>query len=316
MTTLENRLTDALTAAASSVTSSSMRPAQTLAVRRRRPAAARWVAAAATVTVLGTGSFVVANLGGADPHAYAATPAPLVYTLTAADPSAKKLLTELADTAAAQTRAANGHVHYQDTEVWSLFTAVAEHHATSTTSITPARRQSWTTDDGTGEAVNTIAGVQSTVRLSGTPQMFDFPQLSTNPAVLADQLAAGHPNVNGAAELFQAVVDLWQQQVPAPALQAAILRVLSNASGITDEGAVTDRAGRSGHAVSVDSDYSGLPTRYTLVFSPTTGMLLDYEETLTTSAGALNVPIPSVARYVLWRSHADVAHVGDTPPSA
>jgi hypothetical protein len=316
MTALENRLTDALTATASSVTSSSVRPARTLATRRTRPASARWVAAAATIAVLGTGSFVAANLGSATPHAYAATPPPLVYKVTAAGASATNLLTQLADTAGAQTLAANGHVHYQDTDAWTLFTSVAEHHATSTNSITPARRQSWTTDDGAGQAVSTIAGVHSTVTMNGKSQMFDLARLSTDPATLADQLAAGRPTVNGSAELFQAVVDLWQQQVPAPALQAAILRVLSNATDIKDEGLVTDRGGRSGHAVSVDSNYSGLPTRYTLIFSPASGMLLDYEETLTTSAGALNVPIPSVVRYVLWRTYADVANIGDIPPSA
>jgi hypothetical protein len=78
-----------------------------------------------------------------------------------------------------------------------------------------------------------------------------------------------------------------------------MLRYLSTVPGLTVLGQVTDRAGRSGVGFAVESDYSGLPTRYTVIIDPDDGRLLDCEETLTTTAGNLNVPIPSVISYTV-----------------
>ena len=64
---------------------------------------------------------------------------------------------------------------------------------------------------------------------------------------------------------------------------------------------VTDRAGRTGTAIATDSSFTGLPVRYVLVFDPHTGGLLASEQWLTTTAGALDVPVPSVIQYHLWR---------------
>jgi hypothetical protein len=143
--------------------------------------------------------------------------------------------------------------------------------------------------------------------------MYDVASLSTNPATLARQLAVGHPTSNGVAELFVAVTDLWREQAPAPVLQAAILRALADQPGLVNQGTVIDRAGQPGVAISVDSDYSGLPTRYTLIFDDSTGMLRDYEEMLTTTAGKLNVPVPSVISYTVWRGYGEVTNAGDLP---
>ena len=126
-------------------------------------------------------------------------------------------------------------------------------------------------------------------------------------------LGVGHPTANGVAERLVAVTDLWKQQAPPPALQAAMLRVLATQPGLVNRGTVTDRAGRTGVAVSIDSSYTGLPTRYTLILDPTTGMLLDYEEMLTTTAGKINVPIPSVVSYTVWINYGDVGQIGDVP---
>ena len=69
----------------------------------------------------------------------------------------------------------------------------------------------------------------------------------------------------------------------------------------TVQGKTTDRAGREGIAVSLESDFGGLPTRYTLIIDPDDGKILAWEEMLTTTAGALNVPIPSVIGYTTYR---------------
>lgn len=109
------------------------------------------------------------------------------------------------------------------------------------------------------------------------------------------------------------LTDLWAQRAPSPQLQAALLRVLADEPGLVDRGQVVDRAGRHGVAVSVDSAYTGLPTRYTLILDPHTGMLLDYEQTLTTTASKLNVPNPSVIGYTVWLAYGDVNQVGQQP---
>ena len=54
-------------------------------------------------------------------------------------------------------------------------------------------------------------------------------------------------------------------------------------------------------AIYTDSDYSGLMTRYVLVFDPATGTLNASEEWLTTTAGALKVRVPAVISYSAWR---------------
>ncbi len=122
--------------------------------------------------------------------------------------------------------------------------------------------------------------------------MYDVTALSHDPARLLGQFHRAHQAELGAAEVVTAFTDLWQQQVPPAALEAAALRVLAAQEGLVVRGTTTDRAGRAGVAVSVDSGYSGLPTRYTLIFNPATGMLLDAEQVLTTTAGLLNVHRP------------------------
>ena len=84
-----------------------------------------------------------------------------------------------------------------------------------------------------------------------------------------------------------------------PDVRAAVLRYVARTPGLVLVRWVTDRAGREAIAVAVD-DMSGLPTRHTLLFDPADGRLLGREEMLTTSAGKLNVPIPSVIGYTVY----------------
>jgi hypothetical protein len=113
----------------------------------------------------------------------------------------------------------------------------------------------------------------------------------------ATRLSVGHPVENGPAETVVAVTDLARERVLTPAERAAVLRVVAALPGLTYRGEVADRAGRPGEAFSIDSAYSGLMTRYTLIVDPRGGGLLGFEEMLTRSAGKLNVAIPSVIGY-------------------
>lgn len=127
--------------------------------------------------------------------------------------------------------------------------------------------------------------------------------LSASPPELLRELSVGHPIVeNGPGELFATVSDLYHEKHPTSAVRAAILRILADRSDVAFRGEVTDRAGRQGVAVTTTSNDSGLPTRYLLIFDPTTGDLLDSEDILTTSAGKLHVRIPAVLTYTLYRS--------------
>jgi hypothetical protein len=83
--------------------------------------------------------------------------------------------------------------------------------------------------------------------------------------------------------------------------------VLARSPGLIDSGEVTDRAGRPGVAVSLDSAYSGAPTRYTLIFNPDTGILLGEEETLLGNPGKLNVRPRSVIAYTAFLASDYVA---------
>lgn len=96
------------------------------------------------------------------------------------------------------------------------------------------------------------------------------------------------------------------QPVP-PRAESAILRVLARSPGLIDSGEVTDRAGRRGVAVSLDSAYTGLPTRYTLIFDPGTGGLLGEEESLLGNPGRLGVGPTAVIAYTAFLSSGYVA---------
>lgn len=59
-----------------------------------------------------------------------------------------------------------------------------------------------------------------------------------------------------------------------PELRAAVYDFVGSIDGVSFEGTVRDPIGRVGEGVSIESDYSGIPTRYTLVFDPNTSQPL------------------------------------------
>lgn len=125
--------------------------------------------------------------------------------------------------------------------------------------------------------------------------------LPDDPARLLPVLAATHPITQlGDAEVLVAIADAYRSAQLSPAQQAALFAVAASRPGLEPFGRVTDRAGRPGYALSVESDHTGLPTRYTAIFDPVTGRLLDLEQTLTRTAGSLNVPVPSTIGYTVF----------------
>jgi hypothetical protein len=96
-----------------------------------------------------------------------------------------------------------------------------------------------------------------------------------------------------------------EQPVP-PNVESTILRVLASSPGLINSGSVVDRAGRPGIAVSLDSAFTGVRMRWTLIFSPSTGSLLGEEETLIGNPRKLPVRRGAVLDYTVFLSSSYV----------
>lgn len=248
--------------------------------------------------------------GGHGGTAYAATP-PLLPASMEVGTNPQATFERLAAAAANSSAPGQASSMTMRWQSWSLFTRVDGKTVHSV--VEPQLHQTTRNSDGSG-STRTVIG-------SGSPdqplpaghvlneQQFGpgafnafYPQeLPTEPAAMLEQLKVGHPIDDlGTAELFVAIQDLLMEQNPGPAERSAILQVLRGREDIVDLGPMTDRAGRTGTALAVDSDYGGLPTRYILVFDDKTGGVLASEDVLTTTPGKLNVPIPAVISYELW----------------
>jgi hypothetical protein len=287
---------------------------------RRRSSMAGAATLALVLAVLTVSILLAPGRGGPAP-AYAATPPVLQTTATAE--GAGTVLGRLARMATAQ-RSTPRDLRRVSYEHWSLANRI--NGRTVTAAVVPEKVQlAWNAD---GSAVaRAVAGetyfptpayrkaweAQGRPAAAGTqirndeyaPGQFR-PVYPARPpssvAGLRGYLSTAHPiDSHGTGELFVAVTDLAREWRSTPATEAALMGVLAGAPGVRALGTVTDRAGRTGTAIATDSSFTGLPVRYVLVFDPHTGGLLASEQWLTTTAGALDVPVPSVIQYHLWR---------------
>ena len=100
------------------------------------------------------------------------------------------------------------------------------------------------------------------------------------------------------SERFTIVGDLLRETVAAPKVRAALYRVAAGLGGVELVGAMTDRAGRVGTAVSMTNDQSsrGLERRV-LIFDPETSGLLAEEDVLLHKVDWLDADPPLVIGY-------------------
>jgi hypothetical protein len=256
----------------------------------------------------------VVEVGG---PAIAATPAPLAYHMPARAPSGREVLIHLATIAARQPSgsAPGGPYAYVRTAGWYLDTHVSGQRSTS--KVLASMTETWTSTSGSSRWITrrvpsngSHISVSALGRVTARYAVGHGPiplRLSKDPSVIAHQLDIGHPRSVGPVERFVSLTDLALiQPIPSKA-QSAILRVLARSPGLIDSGEVIDRASRAGVAVSLDSAYSGLPTRYTLIFDSHTGGLLGEEETLLGNPGKLNVRPRAVIAYTAYLASAYVA---------
>jgi hypothetical protein len=269
------------------------------------------VVATGAVVLLAAGLILVPH-GGGGGSAYAMTPPLLRYRTTAAAPSGQELLRQLAVLAERQSPKPAGRYDFVKTRGWYLDFRVASGSATG--QLDPTFRQQWIAPEGSGRLEET-RGDRTTLNDNVSSSSLAGPQeWPTDPSALRAELAKSHPNY-GTFEWFTALGDVWNVQVVSPRLQAGLLRMLANERQLTNAGTVTDRIGRTGVAVSTESSNSGLNTRYTLIFDPKTGMLLDFEQVLL-EAGKLPVKVPATSNYTVWITTGHVNSIGDLTPAS
>jgi hypothetical protein len=249
------------------------------------------------------------------------TPALLQYTLPTDHTSAESVLNRLAARAARTAGPAHtGDSEHWRTQSWALWTRIVDDQPV-TSAVVPQETETWRRPDGSTHIVTVNrppvfrsnadrerwqddgspgkAANRHIDELKAASRMWQTaPPADVN--ALRRYLEIGHPTRNGPAEVLVAVEDLNRDRVLEPAVRSAILRLLAQLRILRYDGTVADRAGRAGQAFSLDSDYSGLPTRYTVIFSADTGELIADEQVLTTTAGKLNVAIPAVIGYTLY----------------
>jgi hypothetical protein len=295
-------------------------PTPRRAVTRRTLILAGGAAAVIAGAAAGLGSVLVGGPTAPEP-AHAATPKLLDDRLLGPGQPAVDRLTQLA--AAARGSAAppsTGEYAHLRTQSWSLSIRIDGHQVTS--AVIPEIRESWRAPDNSGRLIISygppefateedrrtwesqgLPGAQPDVEVTDfEPGQFVgmWPDQAPQDAdELRQWLAVGHPVENGPVETLVAVTDLLREQVVGPAVRAALLEILSELPDIRYAGDVTDRAGRVGSAFFIDSDRSGLPTRYVLIVD-SEGQFLSYEQILTRTAGKLGVSIPAVIGYEMY----------------
>lgn len=261
-------------------------------------------------------SILVAHVVRGSATAVTVTPGPLAYhAVPAPAPSGDRELLDLAAAAARQPAAPARHPRYAyaKTTGWYLDSQVSGNSTRST--LVRATSESWLAPNGSGR----IRRV--TTEPDGSRNVDDFHlahgppvlALSTDPTTLEHQLALGHPASAGPVERFVALTDLADQQPISAQADAVILRLLARTRGLVNRGDVVDRVGRRGVAVSLDSAYSGGPTRYTWIFDPQTGALLGDEQTLIGPSGKLNVRAGSVISSTTFLASGWVAGTSARP---
>ncbi|MBM7774815.1 hypothetical protein JOD54_005019 [Actinokineospora baliensis] len=264
--------------------------------RVRLPVVNRMALAGATAVAVVIGLLLWQAAGPTAPRGTAATPDPLVITAPALPTPAGQRLLALAELARASgVPRPQGSTEYVELRAWYLNSQVSG--GTTVSEVVPQASRTWLFPDGSGRLEQDSAGTET---WSSGGRAFAFPlnRPPTTAAAMAHFLHRPNPPDDiGPIKTVVALNDLLRERVLTPAERAAALDLLAQLPGITYQGHTTDRVGRPAEAFSLDSAYGGLPARYTLLVAPDSGLFLGNEETLTTSAGALNVAVPAVIEY-------------------
>ncbi|HWF52937.1 MAG TPA: hypothetical protein VG294_19990 [Solirubrobacteraceae bacterium] len=243
---------------------------------------------------------------------YAATPRPLVFAAPQ-PPSAQAVLLALSAAAAKQPAALTSpemRYAYVRRREWRL--ATRRRGESPPTVVSPTMTESWTAADGSGRVLTskpTGATVADVTVAAGHPLV----TLPANGVTLTLLLGMASPAAVPSARQFVAFADLSDRQPISPLVESTILRLLALTPGVVDSGTVTDRDGRRGVALSVESGYTGVEVLYSLIFDQSTGKLLEADQTLSGDPGVLDVPQGSVLAYKTFLTSGHVANTTARP---
>ncbi|MGW6376184.1 hypothetical protein ACWFRB_08995 [Rhodococcus sp. NPDC055112] len=221
--------------------------------------------------------------------------------------SSKDLLEHLANKAEDQPPSrGEGRYEYRKTRGWYLSSDRTTEGGVISSEIAEIDREQWTAEDGSGRIADTEKGETRSSDVG--PSDFPWSRLDSGglsvESLRARLLSEGSSRV--AAQWFAAFTDSWSSQIVSPGLQSAFLRVLADQDDIEVLGAVDDREGRPGVAISTTT----ADKRLVIVFDETTGALLDYEQiALKPAAASVSIPLPSTVSYTVW---LDAAYVDST----
>jgi hypothetical protein len=267
--------------------------------RRRLVVGAVLTGAAAMLVV---GGVQLGNPLGGSQVAEAATPPLLPGELDEGRPARESLLA-LAERAERDTTVpGDGDRHRVRTRGWGLWTDADDEDRVTSRVVEVVSELEWNADRS-GRLVSTADGTTDVMTWGPGEYEPAYPGLPfpSEPDALLERLEPGHHiSEYGTPGLLSAIVDLYGESMPSPAVRGGLLRLLAERGDLVALGSMTDRQGRRTEAFALDSDHGGLPNRLILMFESATGRLLANEEVLTERAGLLNVRIPSVIDYRLY----------------
>ena len=282
--------------------------------RWRRRAALGAVAVGVAACVTGA---VIVQVTGAPASVFAATPPPLRLQYDTGAPAARDTLLRLAASVEKQAEPApprSGPVSFVQVAQWSLDFSSGE--SGTTAAILPQVISVWRAADGSGKRATVTLGPSDLDELPDAPTLLAvatrrtptaetyaagqlaFSLTEPTPGNLAQVLYGHQPLEDPAVSTARGIADLYRWAAVDRDVRVAALRLLARTDKVLLRGTVTDRLGREGIAVSVDSQDHG--TRDLLIFDQHTGWLLAYESIFLRKPEKLPVQVPAVFSYVLY----------------
>jgi hypothetical protein len=137
-------------------------------------------------------------------------------------------------------------------------------------------------------------------------------RLPRDPARLRARLLTGKVEGGppGPGEAFTQVGDLLRETDAPPALRAALYRAAAGLSGVKSLGTVTDKLGRQGVGLALDSH----GTRHELIFSATTSALLAEQDVLIGHAQGVHAALGSVLSWAAYSAGKVVDRLPEKSP--
>ncbi|WP_435126161.1 CU044_5270 family protein [Micromonospora tulbaghiae] len=288
---------------------------------RRRQWTRRAALGAAAASAAAVAGVVIVQVAGPARPVFAATPPPLHLQYDKDAPAARDALLKLASTVQAGpavNEQRSDRFSFVRVGQWSLDMSSSAKDGT-TVAVVPQVISTWRATDGSGKVVTASlhrsdigdkpdAQALMTAATRGETQVSTYAagQLAAVIAdpiphdvdALAKALYAHQPQDKGAQSAVRAVADLYRAAAVDRDVRVAALRFLARTDGVLLRGEITDRLGRRGLAVSVDSTTGD--TRDLLVFDQRTGWLLAHESMFLRRPEKLPVKVPAVFSYVLY----------------